>query len=98
MLKIAKYVVYVGIAALVIGLFWFMPKYSYVQKNPGYCVNLTEHLYYCGSKANVKEMFEKTLDNEQVQNSAQDAAKEVGSDAFQKAVEQAVEQTQQNQQ
>ncbi len=72
MLKIAKYLVYIGIAALIWGLFWFMPKYSYVQKNPGYCVNLTEHLYYCGTDADVKEMFEKTLDNETVQATVQE--------------------------
>ena len=64
MFKIAKYLMYVGIAALIWGLFWFMPKYSYVQDNPGYCVNLTKNLYYCGSQADVKEMFEKTLNNQ----------------------------------
>ncbi len=97
MLKIAKYVVYLSIAVLIIGLFWFMPKYSYVQKNPGYCVNLTEHLYYCGSKANVKEMFEKTLGNDEVRDSAQNKASEIGSDAFKQAVEEAVQQNQENQ-
>ncbi len=63
MLKIGKYVIYLVIAALIWGLFWFLPKYSYVQKNPGYCTNLTEHLYYCGTQADLKEMFETTLEN-----------------------------------
>lgn len=45
------------------GLLWFMPKYSYVQKNPGYCANLTEHLYYCGTEADLKQMFETTIDS-----------------------------------
>lgn len=63
MLKIAKYALYVLIAAAIWGLFWFLPKYSYVQKNPGYCVNLTKHLYYCGTKADLKSMFETTLEN-----------------------------------
>lgn len=63
MLKIGKYVIYLVIAALIWGLFWFLPKYSYVQKNPGYCTNLTDHLYYCGTQADLKEMFETTLEN-----------------------------------
>jgi hypothetical protein len=73
MLKIAKYLVYVAIAAVIWGLFWFMPKYSYVQKNPGYCTNLTKHLYYCGTQADLKQMFETTIENkdkirDQIQN------------------------------
>ena len=63
MLKIAKYAVYLGIAAIIWGLFWFLPKYSYVQKNPGYCANLTKHLYYCGTQADLKAMFEATKDS-----------------------------------
>lgn len=63
MLKIAKYVIYLVIALAVVGLFWFLPKYSYVQKNPGYCANLTKHLYYCGTQADLKQMFESTLQN-----------------------------------
>lgn len=66
MLKIAKYLVYLGIAAVIFGLFWFMPKYSYVQKNPGYCANLTKHLYYCGTQADLKTMFETTQDSKQI--------------------------------
>jgi hypothetical protein len=61
MLRISKYVFYVLIGLVIWGLFWFLPKYSYVQKNPGYCVNLTQHLYYCGTQADLKEMFEATL-------------------------------------
>lgn len=60
MFKIIKYALYLGIAALVVGLFWFMPKYSYVQKNPGYCANLTKNLYYCGDTADLKSTFEAT--------------------------------------
>ncbi len=63
MLKIGKYVIYLLIAALIWGLFWFLPKYSYVQKNPGYCANLTKNLYYCGTQADLKQMFETTLEN-----------------------------------
>lgn len=66
MLKIAKYLVYLGIIAIIAGLFWFLPKYSYVQKNPGYCANLTKHLYYCGTQADLKKMFETTKDSKQI--------------------------------
>lgn len=61
MLKIAKYLFYLVIAAGALFLFWFLPKYSYVEKNPGYCVNLTQHLYYCGTQADLKTMFETQL-------------------------------------
>ncbi len=76
MFKIAKLLIYVAIAAAILGLFWFLPKYSYVQKNPGYCVNLTKNLYYCGTQADLKQMFETTLENkdfirEQVENQIQ---------------------------
>ena len=64
MLKIAKYALYLGIAAIIWGLFWFLPKYSYVQKNPGYCANLTQHLYYCGTQADLKAMFEVTVESQ----------------------------------
>lgn len=57
MFKIIKYIIYLAILALVILLYWLAPKYSYVKKNPGYCVNLTKNLYYCGSEADLKSMF-----------------------------------------
>ena len=59
MLKIIKILIYLAIAGIVLLLYWFLPKYSYVQKNPGYCVNLTKHLYYCGTDADLKGMFSK---------------------------------------
>ncbi len=61
MFRIGKYIIYIALAAGALFLFWFLPKYSYVQDNPGYCVNLTQHLYYCGTKADLKETFNKQL-------------------------------------
>lgn len=61
MLHLVKYVMYLLIAAGVVFLYWFLPKYSYVQKNPGYCVNLTKHLYYCGTGADLNKVFEATI-------------------------------------
>ncbi len=60
MFHLTKYLFYLIIAAIIIGLVWFLPKYSYVQKNPGYCVNLTKHLYYCGTDSDLKEVFNET--------------------------------------
>lgn len=68
MLRLAKYALYVLIAVAIYGLFWFMPKYSYVQKNPGYCTNLTQHLYYCGTQADLKSTFETTIQNKDLIN------------------------------
>lgn len=58
MFKIIKYILYTLVAAAVVFLYWFLPKYSFVHKNPGYCVNLTEHLYYCGNEAGLDKLFE----------------------------------------
>lgn len=43
--------------AVIAFLYWFLPKYSVVNKNPGYCVNLTKHLYYCGNQAALDTFF-----------------------------------------
>lgn len=67
MFHLTKYLFYLIIAAVIVGLVWFLPKYSYVQKNPGYCVNLTEHLYYCGTESNIKEIFNSAVDTVQQQ-------------------------------
>jgi hypothetical protein len=73
MLKITKYIVYLLIALTIWALFWFLPKYSYVQKNPGYCANLTKHLYYCGTQADLKAMFETTIENkDKIRDQVQD--------------------------
>jgi hypothetical protein len=42
---------------LIAFLYWFLPKYSFINKNPGYCVNLTKHLYYCGNEAGLDKLF-----------------------------------------
>ncbi len=60
MLHLTKYLFYLIVAAVVVGLIWFLPKYSYVQKNPGYCVNLTKHLYYCGTDSDINAVFDST--------------------------------------
>jgi len=57
MFKLLKLLFYALIIALIAFLYWFLPKYSFVQKNPGYCVNLTQHLYYCGSGADLQKLF-----------------------------------------
>ena len=59
MFKLLKLFFY-AVVILVIGFFyWFLPKYSFVSKNPGYCVNLTSHLYYCGNNAGLDKLFTK---------------------------------------
>jgi hypothetical protein len=57
MFHLLKFGFYALVIALVIFLYWFLPKYSYVQKNPGYCVNLTRNLYYCGTSADLQSFF-----------------------------------------
>lgn len=57
MLRTLKIFFYIIIVLLLLFLYWFLPKYSYIQKNPGYCVNLTSHLYYCGNNAGLDKLF-----------------------------------------
>jgi hypothetical protein len=63
MFKIAKYLIYLLIGLAIYGLIWFVPKYNYVKKNPGYCANLTKNLYYCGDESDLKQVFEATLES-----------------------------------
>jgi len=59
MLKTFKIALYVLIALVILFMYWFLPKYSFVSKNPGYCVNLTRSLYYCGNQAGLDKLFSK---------------------------------------
>ncbi len=59
MFKHFKYFLYLIIAMVMIFLYWFLPKYSFIAKNPGFCVNLTKNLYYCGNQAGLDKLFNK---------------------------------------
>ncbi len=56
--KIVKYIIYIAIIATIAGYFWALPKLDFIKKNPGFCTQLTHNLYYCGDKADAKQMFE----------------------------------------
>ncbi|MEZ4180285.1 MAG: hypothetical protein R3B41_02060 [Candidatus Doudnabacteria bacterium] len=90
MLHLLKYIFYILIIALVGLAIWFVPKYSYVKKNPGYCVNLTKNLYYCGDQSNLNEVFNSSIKDKQTPisdysstNTDQDLTQD-----FKKAIEQ----------
>ncbi|MCL5009310.1 MAG: hypothetical protein M1400_03155 [Patescibacteria group bacterium] len=57
MLKFLKLILYLAIGGVVLFLYWFLPKYSFINKNPGYCVALTKNLYYCGNNAALDTFF-----------------------------------------
>jgi hypothetical protein len=57
MFKILKIIFYIAVVIVIVFLYWFLPKYSYVSKNPGYCVNLTSHIYYCGNNSDLDKLF-----------------------------------------
>ena len=57
MLKYLKIFSYILILLVIVFLYWFLPKYSFVAKHPGYCVNLTSRLYYCGNEAGLDKLF-----------------------------------------
>lgn len=57
MFRFLKYFFYLIVILFVIFLYWFIPKYSFISQNPGYCVNLTSHLYYCGNNAQWDKFF-----------------------------------------
>lgn len=58
MFKLIKYLFYLIVFSALAFLYWFLPKYSYINKNPGFCVNLTSHLYYCGNNASMDKLFQ----------------------------------------
>lgn len=57
MFTLLKYLFYGLIILMAVFLYWFLPKYSFIHKNPGYCVNLTSNLYYCGNNAGLDTLF-----------------------------------------
>ena len=57
MFRLLKIFFYILIVLVVAFFYWFLPKYAFVQKNPGYCVHLTVHLYYCGNNAGLDKLF-----------------------------------------
>lgn len=59
MFKFFKFFFYLTVALVILFLYWFLPKYSFVSKNPGYCVNLTSRIYYCGNNAGLDKLFAK---------------------------------------
>ena len=59
MFKHFKILIYVIIILIIIFLYWFLPKYSFVNKNPGYCVRLAGNFYYCGNEAGLDKLFGK---------------------------------------
>jgi hypothetical protein len=63
MFHIIKYLFYLVVVAGIIFLFWFLPKYSFVKKNPSFCTNLTKNIYYCGSSSEAEKLFKTQNDN-----------------------------------
>ncbi len=56
--KLIKYLFYALLLLVIIFLYWFLPKYSYINQHPGYCANLTKHIYYCGNEAALDKLFQ----------------------------------------
>lgn len=57
MFKIIKLLIYAAIIAAIVGYFWILPKLEFIKKNPGFCTQLTNNLYYCGDGADIKNLF-----------------------------------------
>ncbi len=57
MLKALKIGFYILVILVIAFLYWFLPKYSFISKNPGYCVNMAPHIYYCGNDAGLDKLF-----------------------------------------
>lgn len=62
MFKLLKLLFIIAIIGGGLLLYWFLPKYSFVRKNPGYCAKLADHLYYCGTQADLEKIFSSTVD------------------------------------
>ena len=57
MFRLFKLTFYLFLVAAALFLYWFLPKYSFISKNPGYCVRLSQHLFYCGNDSRLDRMF-----------------------------------------
>lgn len=79
MFRIAKYLFYVLVVGVVVFLVWFLPKYSYVQKNPGYCVALTQNFYYCGNESNIADVYDSAKNTKEQLDDAKQTYDEVNS-------------------
>ncbi len=62
MFHLLKYLIYALIAAAIVFLYWYYPKYSFVKKNPSFCTNLTKNIYYCGSSSEAEKLFKTQND------------------------------------
>lgn len=56
-MRILKITLWILFALLALLLYWFLPKYSFISKNPQYCVHVTAHFYYCGSHSNIDSFY-----------------------------------------
>ena len=57
MLRLLKWLFYGVLILIGLFLYWFLPKYSFVHKNPGFCTNLTSNIYYCGNQAGLDKIM-----------------------------------------
>lgn len=57
MIKLIKYGFYALVIIAAGFLYWFLPKYNFVHNNPQYCVNLSPHIYYCGTASNLEQVY-----------------------------------------
>lgn len=60
MFRLLKLIFYAFVISALAFAVWFMPKYSYVQKNPSFCTQLTTHLFYCGNASDAAQLFQKS--------------------------------------
>jgi hypothetical protein len=58
MFRAIKTVFVILIIATVAFLYWFLPKYNFIKKNPSFCVALSNNVYYCGGTAQMQKLFE----------------------------------------
>jgi hypothetical protein len=59
MFHILKLLFYAAIIGVIVFVVWFLPKYDFIKKNPGFCTEIGKNFYYCGSAADLKNLFTK---------------------------------------
>lgn len=60
MFKLIKFILLLIIVAGVAFYAWALPKLNFVWQNPSFCAQVTKNIYYCGDKAEVSHIVEKT--------------------------------------
>jgi hypothetical protein len=57
MFRAIRWMFYLLIVLVIVFLYWFLPKYSFIKANPTFCTKLTANIWYCGSGSDLGKIY-----------------------------------------